>query len=152
MDLIIDSNVTHFCVDPENHDGRAIVEWLRQNGKCVAGGELRREYEPNRGGNAKFLRLFLTLRTAGRAYLLRDEDVDERAAQLRSIGTLKSNDAHIIAVAQLSGARALWSDDRLARQDFGNKDLIDRPRGRFYLPKGSPKRRAAGLRAISRVL
>ena len=43
-----------------------------------------------------------------------------------------SNDFHIIALAQLAGARMLYSRDRELHQDFRNSKLVDRPRGKVY--------------------
>ena len=43
-----------------------------------------------------------------------------------------SNDHHIMALAQLSGSRLLYSHDKKLHQDFKNKDLIDSPRGKIY--------------------
>ena len=58
--------------------------------------------------------------------------VDERAEKLSREGGCLSNDIHIIALAQISGARLLYSNDTALHDDFGNKDLIDKPRGKVY--------------------
>ena len=58
--------------------------------------------------------------------------VDEREEQLSRDGNCLSNDIHVIALAQISGARLLYSNDRALHADFGNKLLIDRPRGKVY--------------------
>ena len=58
--------------------------------------------------------------------------VDEREEELSREGRCLSNDAHIIALAQISGARLLYSNDRALHEDFRNKRLIDRPRGKVY--------------------
>ncbi|WP_420445410.1 hypothetical protein [Candidatus Poriferisodalis sp.] len=43
-----------------------------------------------------------------------------------------SDDHHIIALAQLSGARLLYTNDQKLTSDFGNNRLIDAPRGKIY--------------------
>ena len=48
-------------------------------------------------------------------------------------GAVKSDDPHIIALAQVSGARLLYSNDKSLQQDFKNKDLINNPRGKVYI-------------------
>ncbi len=58
--------------------------------------------------------------------------VDEREEELSREGRCLSNDAHIIALGQISGARLLYSNDRALQEDFRNKRLIDRPRGKVY--------------------
>lgn len=44
----------------------------------------------------------------------------------------QSNDIHIIALARVSGARLLFSNDTALHKDFRNKDLIDQPRGKVF--------------------
>ena len=51
--------------------------------------------------------------------------------ELHDEGACQSNDLHVLALAQVSGARLLYSNDLSLHQDFGNRDLI-RPRGRIY--------------------
>ena len=58
--------------------------------------------------------------------------MDEREEELSREGRCLSNDAHIIALGQISGARLLYSNDKALHEDFGNKRLIDRPRGKVY--------------------
>jgi hypothetical protein len=131
-------------------DAQAIRDWLLTRGWVVAGGGLLREYA-GKNGNRAFVRLFNQLLAAGRAVKWRDELIDKRAVKLRNDNQLRSDDHDIIALAQLSRARALWSRDRELRKDFTNKELLDRPRGKLYLPEGNVKRRMAGIRAISSV-
>lgn len=47
-------------------------------------------------------------------------------------GMCQSDDTHIIALAQISGARLLFSNDKALHQDFKNKELINNPRGKVY--------------------
>jgi len=58
--------------------------------------------------------------------------VDQREEELGREGRCRSNDMHLIALAQVSGARLLYSNDLALHEDFGNKLLIDRPRGKVY--------------------
>ena len=44
----------------------------------------------------------------------------------------KSNDHHIIALARISRARLLYTIDSALQQDFKNRHLLSRPRGRIY--------------------
>ena len=70
-----------------------------------------------------------------RAGLMRIENKDEVDAQtgkLKDDGKYKSNDPHILALAIVSGVRLLYTNDRLLHGDFGNKRLIDNPRGKVY--------------------
>lgn len=44
----------------------------------------------------------------------------------------QSDDPHILALAVVSGARLLYSNDRLLQHDFKNLALINQPRGKVY--------------------
>ena len=58
--------------------------------------------------------------------------VDDKEEELQRMERCRSNDTHIIALAQISGARLLYSNDKVLHEDFGNKSLIDKPRGKVY--------------------
>lgn len=156
MYLIIDNNVTHLLAPDTSRgititeDAKAILLWLSKYGKAVTGGQLLREYA-GENGNRRFVSLFNQLRAAGRAMNWPDDEVDTRTADLLAQQACRSNDAHVIALAQVSGARALWTLDQALRRDFKDRALVDRPRGALYFPEGSARRRLAGIRAITRV-
>ena len=108
---------------------RAFFEWIDSGrGRLVIGGRLRRELDLNR--TFKEWRLQAVL--AGRITLLNDEAVDGRASQLEEDSACRSDDEHVVAVAQLSGARLLYSNDDDLQDDFGDKTLVDLPRGKVY--------------------
>ena len=69
---------------------------------------------------------------AGRVRQETEGTVDRREEELSREGRCLSNDAHIIALGQISGARLLYSNDKDLQEDFGNKRLIDKPRGKVY--------------------
>ena len=58
--------------------------------------------------------------------------MDEREKELNEEGRCHSNDTHVIALAQITGARLLYSNDKDLHEDFKNKRLIDEPRGKVY--------------------
>ena len=58
-------------------------------------------------------------------------EVSARADQVQSEGACGSDDPHVIALAQVSRARPLYSNGRRLRRDFKNPGSID-PRGRVY--------------------
>ena len=45
---------------------------------------------------------------------------------------LKSDDPHVIALALVSGARLLYSNDLALQKDFRNAKLVSRPKGKIY--------------------
>lgn len=109
--------------------GAKFFEWIDSGrGRLVIGGRLRRELD--RLSAFREWRRQAVL--AGRVTLLNDEDVDGRAAELGQENACRSDDEHVLAVAQLGGARLLYSNDGDLQADFGDKALIDRPRGKVY--------------------
>lgn len=109
--------------------GQAFFDWLHSDrGRLVVGGQMRRELD----GNTAFRRWRAQAVLAGRVTLLNDDAIDSLAQQLETEGSCRSDDEHIVAVAQLSGARLLYTNDKDLQRDFGNKALIDQPRGKVY--------------------
>ena len=62
-------------------------------------------------------------------------DVNAKAEQLRSEKSCRSGDAHIIALAHVSGARLLYSNDGLLREDFSDERLLQKPLGTVYISR-----------------
>ena len=60
------------------------------------------------------------------------DEVDTQTEKLKDDGKYKSDDPHILALAQLSDVRLLYTNDGDLQQDFGDKNLIDNPRGKVY--------------------
>ena len=72
---------------------------------------------------------------AGRIKHFDDADVENRTEILTRGRSCKSDDQHVIALAQVSGSRFLYSDDGDLHEDFKNNRLINRPRGVIYSTK-----------------
>ena len=76
---------------------------------------------------------------SGRMTIVDEQQVNSREEEIRVAGSCVSNDLHIIALAQISGARLLYSNDNSLRRDFQNDDLINGPSGKIYSSKKSNK-------------
>ncbi len=80
------------------------------------------------------------LRNWERAELARFIPRDEVEAETSEVADYcRSNDAHVIALARLSGARRLCSADQLLHADFGDPELVNNPRGRVYQYKSQAR-------------
>ena len=44
----------------------------------------------------------------------------------------KSDDEHVLALALVSGARLLYTNDPALIDDFGNREIVASPRGKIY--------------------
>lgn len=132
MCAIVDANVGHEVFDPsrQTEAGRFFYNWLMRpnGGTIVAGGALLREL--NRSGS--FRRFSGERLLANRARRIPNEPVAAAEQEVRSQGISDSNDEHILALAQVSGARLLFTNDRALQQDFRNRRIIGGTRGRVY--------------------
>ena len=131
MCAIVDASVVSEVFGHERSPaGVAFFKWLNSGKtRLVVGGELRTELYK---GSTIFRQWAVE---AYRSNILNDVDdvkVDGRAKQLVNDRSCKSNDSHVIALAQLGGARLLYSNDGDLQQDFKNKKLVDKPRGKVY--------------------
>ena len=132
MCAIVDTNVYHqvFSTGSQSDAGRLFYDWLmkRNGGTLVSGGEHLREL--NR--IADFKRVFAERLQAGRARRIPDEVVDSETDTVRSDGVCSSNDEHILALARVSGARLLFTNDGDLQDDFRNPQIVRGTRGRVY--------------------
>ena len=152
MCAIIDNDVSHqvFGANP-TEPGEYFRNWLsRENGGIiVAGGRLFHELSQN----PNFQQFFAYRHQAGRAVRIPDAVVDAAAAELRARGICRSNDVHVLALAQVSRARLLFTNDRALKQDFMNPDIIPGASGRIYsTDRGRHTRRYAAqeIRNVTR--
>jgi len=124
--LIVDANVRNLLSDRDS----LVNKWPsgeRGNPKLVAAGKLREELA-NKDEIRKWL---VALERAGR---LRSADATSLAreeSRLRRSGSCISNDHHVLALAIVSGARTLATDDAELISDFKNRAIIT-PKGSIY--------------------
>lgn len=143
MCAIVDTNCAGEIFNPEKQvpAGRQFLKWIDSRGaSLVAAGQLLNELR-----KSERTRRWLAVASAKGILLEVDEaQVEKRARELRrqkadgSILTerkCESNDAHIIALAQVTGARLLYSKDGDLHRDFKNHHLIKGPRGTVYSTK-----------------
>ncbi len=131
MCAIVDANVAREVFEPNQPPaGREFFRWLnKQKGRFVIGGKLREEL---RQSSANYRTWAQQARLSGLMTVVSDSEVNARTDELRSQAACGSNDEHVIALAQVSGTRLLYSNDRALQQDFRNKSIVDNPRGRIY--------------------
>ena len=130
MCAILDANIVGQVFGAERPAaGRAFFDRIDSGRvRLVVGGGLRRELDRSEA----FQKWRRQAELAGRITLLNDDAVDQTARRLEQENACRSDDEHVIAVARLSGARLLYSNDAKLQGDFTNKALVDRPRGKVY--------------------
>ena len=129
MCAIVDANVAHEVFGSDRPEaGVKFFEWINSGiGRLVAGGKLLEEL--NRTSAREWARQALN---AGLIRNVRETDVNARMEELQNERACRSNDPHILALAQISGARLLYSNDRNLQRDFSNRSLIGNPPGKIY--------------------
>ena len=121
MCSIVDADVVYQLVGPKQTEpGRKFRQWLDGGrGELVIGGKNTRELTHNKN----FERWFLEGRRLGRRVRqIRESMIKEAEEQLS--GRIRSNDRHVLALALVSGARLLFTDDRRLTNDFVNTEVI----------------------------
>lgn len=131
MCAIIDNNVRHEVFgarEIQTPAGKFFLDWLDSGrGVLVVGGHLRREL-------GEYRRFEVWLETAvqfGRVRQVNDAQVDRETGTVSS-QEISSDDPHVLALARISGARLLFTNDRDLQDDFRNRNIIGGTRGRIY--------------------
>ena len=138
MCAIVDANVVHevFTAESRPESGQKFFEWLQSGqNRFVVGGKLRNELSRN----ANFTEWLDVALQAGLTNSVNDADVFEVTEKLIRSGKCQSDDQHIVALAQISGARLLYSHDKDLWEDFRNRDLLQ-PTGKIYNTKQGNRR------------
>ena len=130
MCAIVDANVaSEVFGSAQGSAGAKFIEWINKGkGQLVVGGKLLTELEEL----SAFKQWSLVARLAGRLTTENEDSVNWVTQQLEENGTCRSDDPHVIALAQVSGARLLYSNDTTLHRDFKDKTLIDNPRGKIF--------------------
>ena len=133
MCAILDANVvSEVFGDGKSPAGERFRKWLDEgHSHLVAGGKLADELAHN-GGFRAWRDVAIQY---GRFRLVDREQVEEKTAELRDSNVCASDDEHVVALAQVSGARLLFSNDAELHKDFKSKELIVQPRGKVYSTK-----------------
>ena len=134
MCAILDANVVHQVFGSNRPDaGEKFFQWLSSGkGRLVTGGKL---FDELKGSSEGFRRWAVQARLSGRLREESKREVDTRTTELERDGEYKSDDPHVLALAQVSDVRLLYTNDAALQQDFDDKRLIDNPRGKVYTTK-----------------
>ena len=122
MPIIIDANRTGDFSRPLNGHAQEILKRLYRNRiSVVIGGKLTGEL-----GATKFAAILTELSRAGRLKKMDNATVERETKRVASLA-LVSDDPHVIALAIISGARLIYTEDKDLKTDLKNGAII-RPR------------------------
>ena len=131
MCAIVDANVAHevFRITPAPA-GEKFFEWVNMGTRrLVAGGRHLEELE---NSSPDFRQWATGALLAGKLRIVDYDQVHRRTLKIQGQAQFESDDPHLLALAQISGSRLLYSNDRDLHRDFRKKVLIDKPRGKVY--------------------
>lgn len=133
MCLIIDANAADrvFGESPSPGESR-LLRWLESGSSRLVIGGSKMQREMFDGTSHRTRRWLALALTRGLLQTQNDRDVDQVELSLVNLNSCKSNDEHIIAAAQVSGARLLYSDDGELNRDFVDRALLNRPPGKQF--------------------
>lgn len=128
MCLIVDANVAHRVLSPGDAEYGLLFNELysaKSKLRIVYGGKVLSELvTPGRR------RQFLELDRSGKARKYQDDVVDKEQKSIEKL-SLKSDDPHVLALARVSGARLLSTEDQNLIEDFKDTAIIN-PKGKIY--------------------
>lgn len=144
MCVIIDANILGDVFGENRSEaGVKLFEWIdnpQKSGHLVLGGtKLRAESKHV----TAFSVWWRNATRSGVATEINTKKIDDLEQHLIAEDSCSSDDEHIIALARVSGARLLYSNDVALVDDFRNKgktpNLLPLPRGKSY-PSSDPPR------------
>lgn len=131
MCAILDSNTSHEVFgNNQSEASLAFFNWIvQEGGHLVIGGKNEDELTHNSPG---FRHWKQELQRSGRMTIEDKVKVNSKTDELISNNLCISDDEHVVALALVSGARLLYSNDGDLQQDFNDHRLIRNPRGKVY--------------------
>ena len=149
MCAIVDANVTSevFGSSP-SPAGDKFFDWINTGSRrLVASGKLLEELETSSPGFREWASQAVQ---AGTMRILDESEVGARTKHIERQGIRTKDDPHILALAQLSGARLLYSNDKRLRRYFKDTRLIANPAGHIYSTLRSKNFSRSHRRLLSR--
>ena len=119
MCAIVDTNVISEVMSGKTEAGIKFKDWLEnRKGRLVVGGKLLEELLKDNN----FKLWFMEMRRSDVVEQIKKELIRIRQINLDRRNDLKSNDSHVLALAIVSGARLLYTNDGDLKKDFSNNN------------------------------
>ena len=130
MCAIVDNNVAHEVFGSRPPEaGKRFRHWLgHRNGRLVVGGKLLEELK----GNSRFREWFQQNQLSGRLRQVKRSKVEAEEQRIRRENLCQSDDEHVVALAVVSGARLLYTNDTALIKDFKNRQIVANLSGKIY--------------------
>ncbi len=134
MGAIVDANVADEVFGSNRSEaGRQFFDWIDAGkGILMVGDGILKEFGRTSFRKEKIKDWIRQAILAGNVREFKEPEIKRLKTGLLDERRCKSDDPHVLALAQVSGARLLYSNDKNLQRDFKNKKLIDQPRGKVY--------------------
>lgn len=118
MCIIVDACCANDLGNKDLPQGKLILDWIKGGGKIVSGGRLEDELKGTR-----LQSLLASWSSAGRLISINSAKVQAEIEQL-DLTALRSNDAHVVALARLTGAQVVVTRDKPLMTDLKRSNQI----------------------------
>lgn len=153
MCAIVDNNVASEVFGNRPPEaGKRFRHWLgNRNGRLVVGGKLLEELK----GSSGFREWFQQNQLTGRVRQVQRSQVDAEEQRIKQENLCQSDDEHVVALAVVSGARLLYTNDDALIKDFKNSRIVANLDGKVYTTANAkkfthPHRKLLALRNLCR--
>ena len=126
MCLILDTNKYSNFLDPKDENMAPVRKWLNKNGGKLVYTDAGKFTEELKKKSSQKMKEWFERRlriNSDQVKLINSEEVKKKEGELKS-EDLKSNDAHIIALALVGEVKLLISEDQKLHRDFTNKKIV----------------------------
>lgn len=129
MCLIIDAQAASwvFGRKPNNQFGWILQRLLLTGAIGLAMGGQQHDKEMKCSASAEARRAFHNLWESGTAMRVSQHELGQHESRFMAMAGVRSNDWHLLGLAEATGARLLCTDDVMARQDFRDNAVLDPP-------------------------
>lgn len=129
--LIVDTNAIHRLLGDDTVGSKLWQALLSRDVHIVGGGTKYRD-EVIR---SPLRELFVELVRSGSIILYENNEIDNLEKQCKAHPEVTSDDEHILSIADRSGCRVLFSEDKALTADFKNSKILSKPRGKVMCKK-----------------
>lgn len=139
---IIDASVFgEFLRKDEQGDGWLLRQWIEESHGTVIYSQSTK-YQNEMKSDTDIFRLFDQYRKNKGARLIHSSKIGKKVKQFGR-SRIRSNDPYVLALALASDARVLYTNDRLLKKDFTNRNLLPKigKEKRAIYPAGSKQRK-----------
>jgi rRNA-processing protein FCF1 len=119
MCIVVDANAAHH-LHADDPAGALVLAWLlKGKGKLVVSTKLLEEIK-----SVSFRATLVVLEQARKLCRTDDLQCEQVKADIENVGSLKSNDSHVVALVITEKCELVFSHDQKLHEDLKNKSIV----------------------------